>query len=101
MSAPSSTYTVSADGRDILRSATQDAYDAKVISADWRIVDGEERIARVRCLIGRLQAMGFDTSVADDLLVTMTQSLDLIRDHRRLLASEKWRAPTVFPAAVD
>ena len=86
-------YAVSAEKRDILRSATQDAYDAKIISADQRIVDGEERIARVRCLIARLQEMALDTSVADDLLVTMTRSLDLIRAHRRLLASQKWATP--------
>jgi hypothetical protein len=32
--------------------------------------------------------MGFDTSVANELVVTMTRSLDLMRDHRRLVASQ-------------
>jgi len=35
-----------------------------VLSSDQRIADGEERIARVSCLVTRLEAGGFDTSVA-------------------------------------
>lgn len=83
-------YVVSAERRDIL------SPDPRIITADQRIAEGEERIERVRSLIARLQSAGFDTSVAHNLLVTMIQSLDLMRDHSRLLASERWTPPTRF-----
>jgi response regulator RpfG family c-di-GMP phosphodiesterase len=81
-------YTFSADKRDVLRRPSHDAHDAKIVSADQRIVAGKERIGRVKCVIARLQAMGFDTSIANELVVTMTRSLDLMRDHRRLVSSK-------------
>jgi hypothetical protein len=39
---------------------------------------------------------GFDTSAAEVLQATMTASLNLVRNQRRLLASEKWKTPTRF-----
>jgi hypothetical protein len=67
-------YAISADKRDILSSNSDEA-DAKVRRAEQRIADGEERVARIRGLIARLRPRGFDKSVADKLLVTMTESL--------------------------
>jgi hypothetical protein len=37
---------------------------------------------------------GFNTSAAEALLTTMTKTLNLMHDHRRRFASEKWRTPT-------
>jgi DNA-binding response OmpR family regulator len=80
-------YTLAADKRDLLSSISA---DPTIVNFDQHIADGEERIVRIRRLIRRLQKSGFDTSAAENLVATMSASVELIRDHRRLLASE-WR----------
>jgi len=72
-------YVTTADRRDVLYRKSQKDHDPKVLTPDQHIADGEERIARVSCLITRLEAGGFDTSVARKLLATMTEGLDLMR----------------------
>ena len=57
-----------------------------MVGADQRIIDAEERIARVRRLMAPLHAIGFDTTVAGKVLATMIESLDLMREHRRRIA---------------
>ena len=78
---------LSANKHDILSPLAEPGRDPSLIAIDQRIVDGEERIARITCVIGRLQAGGLDTSAAESLHTTMTASLNVMRDHRRLLAS--------------
>ena len=87
-------YVLSADRRDIFCSATLHPDDTKVMSAERRVAEGEERIFRMRCLLTRLQERGFETSAAQELLAIMTKSLDLMRGQRRLMASQEWRTPT-------
>ena len=79
-------YAISADKQDVLSSISD---HPKLITIDQRIADGEERIVRIKRIITRLEAAGLDMSVAKALLVTMTTSLELMRDHRQLMASEK------------
>jgi len=79
-------YAISADKQDVLSFSDH----PKLITIDQRIADGEERIVRIKGIISRLEATGLDMSVAKALLVTMTTSLALMRDHRRLMASKKW-----------
>jgi len=87
-------YALSANKHDILSPLAEPGGDASLIAIDQRIVDGEERIARITRVIARLQAGGFDTTAAEALHATMTASLNLMREQRRLLASEKWRTQT-------
>jgi hypothetical protein len=68
--------------------------DPNLIALEQCIVDGEERVSRITRVIARLRVGGFDTSAAEALHLTMTASLNVMRDHRRLLASEKWRTLT-------
>jgi hypothetical protein len=90
-------YALSADKHDILLPSAERGGAPNLIAIDQCIVDGEERIARITRVISRLQLSGFDTSAAEVLHATMIASLNVIRDQRRLLASEKWRTPTRFP----
>ena len=85
-------YTLAADKRDLLSSTSA---DPTIVNFDQHITDGEERIARISRLIRRLQKSGFDMSAAEKLVVTMRASVELIRDHHRLLASE-WRRSMTF-----
>lgn len=85
-------YIISADRRDILFSPSQD--EAKVIPAERHLLDGEQRILRIKCLLTRLEGRGFDMSVAHKFLATITESLDLMRRHHTLMASQNWRVPT-------
>ena len=87
-------YALSANKHDILSPLAEPGRDPSLIAIDQRIVDGEERIARIARVIARLTVGGFDTSAAEALHATMTASLNMMRDQRRLLASEKWRTPT-------
>ena len=75
--------------RDVLCRRSQKDHDPTVLTSDQRIADGEERIARVSCLITRLEAGGFDTSAARKRLARLTESLDLMRRHRRSLACQE------------
>ena len=85
-------YIVSADRRDILFLLSQD--EAKVIPAERHLLDGEQRILRIKRLLTRLEGSGFDMSVAHKVLATMTERLDLMRRHHTLMASQNWRAAT-------
>jgi len=85
---------LSANKHDILSPLAEHGRDPNLIAIDQHIVDGEERIARIARVIARLTVGGFDTSAAEALHATMTASLNMMRDQRRLLASEKWRTPT-------
>jgi hypothetical protein len=87
-------YALSANKHDILSPLAEPGGDPSLIAIDQRIVDGEERIARITRVIARLQVGGFDMSAAEALHATMTKTLNRMRDYQRLLASEKWRAPT-------
>ena len=91
-------YAISADKADMLAPISNEADDVEVRGADQRIAEGEMRVLRISRLVARLQVLGFDTSVAQGLLVTMTENLDLMRELRRQIASERWRSPTVFRA---
>jgi len=82
----------------MLAPISNEADDVEVRGADQRIAEGEMRVLRISRLVARLQVLGFDTSVAQGLLVTMTENLDLMRELRRQIASERWRSPTVFRA---
>ena len=82
-------YAITADRRGIFANTSQEIAGA-VVGADQRIIDAEERIARVRRLMARLHAIGFDTTVAGMVLATMIESLDLMREHRRRIASQTW-----------
>jgi len=82
-------FAISAESHNTGSSISDEA-NAKVRSADQRIADGEERIARIRRLIVRLQATGFDTSIAEKLVITMTDSLYFMHNHRRLVASKMY-----------
>jgi DNA-binding response OmpR family regulator len=90
-------YALSANKHDILSPLAEHGDDPSLIAIDQHIVDGEERIARITRVISRLQVGGFDTSTAETLRARMTATLNIMRDQRRLLASEKWRTPTRFP----
>ena len=79
------------DKNDLLSSISTDPTIANV---DQRIADGEDRIARIKRLVARLQKSNFDTSAAEQLLVTMSASIALMFDHRRLLTSDRWRRAT-------
>jgi len=85
-------YVLSADRHDSFWSASLDSHDAEVTSAERRVAEGEERIFRMRCLVTRLKANGFDTTAARELLAVMTKTLDLMHDHRRRVASQAWRS---------
>ena len=87
-------YALSANKHDILSPLAEPGGDPSLIAIDQRIVDGEERIARITRVIARLQVGGFDMSAAEALHATMTKTLNRMRDHQRLWASEMWRAPT-------
>jgi len=89
-------YALSANKHDILSPLAEPGRDPSLIAIDQRIVDGEERIARITRVIARLQVGGFDMSAAEALHATMTKTLNRMRDYQRLLASEKWRAPTRY-----
>src|SRR5262249_4023735 len=78
-------YVLSADKRDIIAAPQSRQGNAQAL--DQHILDGEERLKRVRDVITRLAAGGFDTSAAENLLATMTKSLDHLRYHRTLVAS--------------
>ena len=80
-------YALSADKHDVLLPLTEHGRDLNLIAINQCIVDGKERIARITRVIARLQAGGFDTSAAESLHATMIVSLNVMRDHRRLLAS--------------
>jgi CheY-like chemotaxis protein len=90
-------YALSANKDDVLSPLAEYGRRPSLIGIDQCIVDGEERIARITRVISRLQLSGFDTSAAETLHARMTASLNIMRDHRRLLASEKWRTPMRFP----
>ena len=84
-------YALSANKQDILSPlAEQSGVDPSLVAISKSILDGEERSARITRIIACLNAGGFDTSAAEALQVTMTASLNIMRDNRRLLASEKW-----------
>jgi hypothetical protein len=87
-------FAITAHKRDMLTPISSEAREAEISNTDRDIAEGEERIARISRLITRLQRMGFDTSVADKLLVTMTGSLTLMHESRRGLASQRWRTPS-------
>jgi len=78
-------YVLSTERRDIIPAPQSCEGNAKVL--DQRILDGEERLKRVRGVITRLAAGGFDTSAAENLLAAMTKALDHLRYHRNLVAS--------------
>jgi CheY-like chemotaxis protein len=85
-------FALSANKQDILSPlGEQSGVDPSLVAISKTILDGEKRIARVTRIIACLKAGGFDTSAAEALLATMTTSLNLMRDQRCLLASEKWR----------
>ena len=77
-------YVLSADNRDIIPVPPSREGNAKVL--DQHILDGEERLKRIRGVITRLAAGGFDTSAAENLLAIMTKTLDHLRDHRNFMA---------------
>ena len=85
-------YTLVADKRDLLSSISA---EPTIVNFDQHIADREERIARIKRLIRRLQMSGFDTSAAEKLVVAVSASVELIRDRRRLLASG-WRRSMTF-----
>ena len=83
-------YALSADKHDVLLPLTEHGRDLNLIAIDQCIVDGEERIARITRVIASWKEGGFDTSAAESLHATMIVSLNVMRDHRRLLASPTW-----------
>jgi len=83
-------YVLSVDKRDIIPAPQSCARNAKVL--DQHILDGEERLMRIRRAITRLAAGGFDTSAAESLLETMTKTLDHLRHNRNLMAAQEWRS---------
>jgi DNA-binding response OmpR family regulator len=84
-------YALSAKKQDILSPIAEHGRNPNLVAIGRSILDGEERIARIASVIARLNAGGFDTSAAEALHATMTESLNVMRDHLRLLTSEKWR----------
>ena len=78
-------FVLSADKCDIIPAPQGREGNAKVLNQ--YILNGEERLQRVRGVITRLAAGGFDTSAAENLFGTMTKSLDHLRYHRSLVAS--------------
>jgi hypothetical protein len=55
--------------------------DQNLIAIDQCIVDGEEPISRITRVIVRLKVAGFDTSASEALRATMTETLNVMRDH--------------------
>ena len=70
-------YVLSADKRDIIPAPQSREGNANIL--DQHILDEEERLKRIRGVITRLAAGGFDTSAAENLLATMAKSLDRVR----------------------
>jgi hypothetical protein len=56
--------------------------------AKRHVAEAEERIDRQRGIIATLSATGHDVSAAQDLLVTMEVSLEMMRAHLRQIESE-------------
>jgi len=56
------------------------------------ICDGEERIERVHALIARLEALGSDTSAAQQLLVSTHTALETMRYSANIAAAPPWSA---------
>jgi len=83
-------YVLSAEKRDVLLAPQSREGNAKVL--DQHLLDGEERLMRIRRVVTRLSAGGFDTSAAESLLTTMTKTLDHLRHNRNLMAAREWRS---------
>jgi len=79
-------YALSAEPRDVV--APLDA-DRDLLRA---ICDGEERIERVHALIARLEALGSDTSAAQQLLVSIHTALETMRYSANIAAAPPWSA---------
>jgi DNA-binding NtrC family response regulator len=84
-------YALSASKLDILSRSPEHGRNPNLVAIGRSILAGEERITRIERVIARLKAGGFDTSAAEALHDTMIASLNVMRDHLRLLTSEKWR----------
>jgi hypothetical protein len=68
--------------------ATEEQHLAK---AERDIAEGEARIARQADLVGRLQDTGQDASAAQELLISLQQTLGLWQDHRaEILRAINW-----------
>src|SRR5262249_27110527 len=65
-------YVLLADKRDIIPASQSCEGNANVLAQ--HILDGEERLTRIRGVITRLVAGGFNTSAAESLLATMTET---------------------------
>ena len=64
-------------------------YAADLALADLHIAEAEERIGRQGDLAARMAAAGGrDPAGAEELLRQLTWSLDLMREHRRLILAE-------------
>src|SRR5262249_37309077 len=83
-------YVLSVDKRDIIPAPQSCARNAKVL--DQHILDGEERLMRIRLVITRLAAGGFDTFAAEILFKRVTKPRDHLRHNRNLMAAQEWRS---------
>jgi hypothetical protein len=71
-------------------------FDQDLREAERHIVEAEARIAKQRELIEELARDGHDTTRAIQLLETMTHTLEVMKQHRRLI-KEKQRLRQRFP----
>lgn len=65
---------------------------SNIESANRRIAAGEARVDHIKAIIARLERSGLDSGSAQDLLRVFTQSLELMRRNRELLARDPYQA---------
>jgi len=78
-------FVLSPETRDIIVKS-QRGDNAKLARMDQAISEGEERIQRMRGCIARLASSGWDTSVAERVVTTMTELVENLRAHRQMSA---------------
>src|SRR5262245_18981695 len=80
-------FVLSSETRDIIvRSQRRDNDTEKLDRIDQVVAEGEERIARMRRSIARLERSGADTSAAQQVLATTIEVVEGMRAHREMSA---------------
>jgi hypothetical protein len=62
---------------------------ANLALARRHVLDGAARVARQQALVDHLRRQGIDTTTAQALLDSMTDLLDVFRDHLEALSGER------------